>query len=143
MQPFGSGLANRAERSPSASIASSSPGSTSRTNEAPTMSSAAVSLATTQPRDSRPSTSGRTPCGVRGRRREQPAEQVGVGGGAVAGDDAGVPRPLEQLGGVHQVAVVPQGQPAADRGGAERRLSVLPGGGAGGGVAAVPDRDVP
>ena len=43
----------------------SSPGSTSRTNAAPTMSSAAVSLATTQPRASRPSTSGRKPCGSR------------------------------------------------------------------------------
>ncbi|WP_242473639.1 hypothetical protein [Blastococcus sp. TML/M2B] len=52
-------------RSPFSSIAMSSPGSTSRTTEAPTMSSAAVSLATTQPRSSRPSTSGRTPCGSR------------------------------------------------------------------------------
>ena len=43
----------------------SSPGSTSRTNDAPTMSSAAVSLATTQPRARRPSTSGRKPCGSR------------------------------------------------------------------------------
>ncbi len=50
---------------PAASMASSSPGSTSRTMVAPTMSSAAVSLATTQPRSSRPSTSGRTPCGSR------------------------------------------------------------------------------
>ena len=41
------------------------PGSTSRTNVAPTMSSAAVSDATTQPRSSRPSTSGRMPCGSR------------------------------------------------------------------------------
>ena len=32
---------------------------------APTMSSAAVSLAITQPRSSRPSTSGRMPCGSR------------------------------------------------------------------------------
>ena len=37
----------------------------SRTKEAPTMSSAAVSEATTQPRSSRPSDSGRTPCGSR------------------------------------------------------------------------------
>ena len=43
----------------------SSPGSISRTNLAPTMSSAAVSLATTQPLSSRPSTSGRKPCGSR------------------------------------------------------------------------------
>ena len=52
-------------RMPSASMASSSPGSTSRTKDAPTMSSAAVSLAITQPRSRRPSTSGRTPCGSR------------------------------------------------------------------------------
>ena len=42
-----------------------SPGSTSRTTLAPTMASAASSLATTQPRSSRPSTSGRMPCGSR------------------------------------------------------------------------------
>jgi hypothetical protein len=47
---------------PAASMAISSPGSTSRTIVAPMMSSAAVSLATTQPRSRRPSTSGRTPC---------------------------------------------------------------------------------
>jgi hypothetical protein len=46
-------------------MAISSPGSISRTKDAPTMSSAAVSLATTQPRSSRPSTSGRKPCGSR------------------------------------------------------------------------------
>ena len=46
-------------------MTTSSPGSISRTNAAPTMSSAAVSLATTQPRASRPSTSGRKPCGSR------------------------------------------------------------------------------
>jgi hypothetical protein len=43
----------------------SSPGAISRTKLAPTMSSAAVSLATTQPLSSRPSTSGRKPCGSR------------------------------------------------------------------------------
>ena len=43
----------------------SSPGAISRTNLAPTMSSAAVSLATTQPVSRRPSTSGRKPCGSR------------------------------------------------------------------------------
>ncbi|CPB98764.1 Uncharacterised protein [Mycobacterium tuberculosis] len=53
------------DRTPSASIASNSPGSISRTNEAPTMSSAAVSEATTQPRSKRPSDSGRTPYGSR------------------------------------------------------------------------------
>ena len=63
---LGLGLGERCDdRSPCSSIAMSSPGSTSRTNAAPTMSSAAVSLATTQPRSSRPSTSGRMPCGSR------------------------------------------------------------------------------
>src|SRR5205807_1139059 len=56
---------NRDERRPCSSMHSSSPGSTSRTTLAPTMSRAAVSDATTQPRSSRPSTSGRTPCGSR------------------------------------------------------------------------------
>src|SRR5271165_4693250 len=65
MQPLGSGLANRVDRTPSASMARSSPGSMSRTNEAPTMSSAAVSDATTQPRSSRPRDNGRTPYGSR------------------------------------------------------------------------------
>src|SRR5690242_16954743 len=65
MQPARSTSANRVDRRPSASIAMNSPGSISRTNDAPTMSSAAVSLATTQPRSRRPSTSGRTPCGSR------------------------------------------------------------------------------
>lgn len=50
---------------PFSSMAMSSPGSTSRMKEAPQMSSAAVSEATTQPRSSRPSTSGRMPCGSR------------------------------------------------------------------------------
>ena len=58
-------MAKLRERSPFSSMLISSPGATSRTNEAPTMSSAAVSLATTQPLSSRPSTSGRTPCGSR------------------------------------------------------------------------------
>ena len=96
---------------PSASMASSSPGSTSRTNDAPTMSSAAVSLATTQPRSSRPSTSGRTPCGSRaaysvcssaktsenaprsrGSRRIAASSTPGVGGGGgeQLGDQVGV-----------------------------------------------------
>ena len=46
-------------------MAISSPGAISRMKVAPTMSRAAVSLATTQPRSSRPSTNGRTPCGSR------------------------------------------------------------------------------
>ena len=63
--PAGVGSAKRLERSPFSSIAMNSPGSTSRTSEAPTMSSAAVSEATTQPRSRRPSTRGRTPSGSR------------------------------------------------------------------------------
>ena len=63
--PAGWAGANRCDRSPSSSMMISSPGSTSRTKEAPTISSAAVSEATTQPRSKRPSTSGRTPCGSR------------------------------------------------------------------------------
>ena len=50
---------------PDASITTISPGSTSRTKCAPTMSSAAVSLASTQPPSIRPSTSGQKPCGSR------------------------------------------------------------------------------
>ena len=46
-------------------MASISPGSTSRTTLAPMVASAASSEATTQPRSSRPSTSGRMPCGSR------------------------------------------------------------------------------
>ena len=61
MQPLGSGVAHICERIPSSLIARNSPGSTSRTNAAPTMSRAADSDATTQPRSSLPITSGRTP----------------------------------------------------------------------------------
>ena len=46
-------------------MASISPGSTSRTTLAPMVASAESSDATTQPRSSRPSTSGRMPCGSR------------------------------------------------------------------------------
>ena len=60
-QPLGSAGAKREVRRPSASMAMTSPGSTSRTTLAPRMSSAEVSEATTQPRSSRPRTSGRTP----------------------------------------------------------------------------------
>ncbi len=48
---------------------------------------------------------------------------------------------LRQLGGVHQVAVVAERQRALG-GGPEGRLGVLPHGGAGGGVAGVPDGDM-
>ena len=79
------------------------------------------------------------PCGQQG------AEDVGVGGGR--GATAGVHQarfagPGRQFGGVDQVAVVPERDAGACGGVAEHRLGVLPGGGAGGGVAAVPDRDV-
>ena len=47
-----------------------------------------------------------------------------------------------EFGGVDQVAVVPERDAGARRGVAEHRLGVLPGGGAGGGVAAVADGDV-
>ena len=63
--PWARARAKCCERRPSSSIAISSPGSISRTKLAPTMSSAAVSEVTTQPRSRRPSTSGRTPCGSR------------------------------------------------------------------------------
>jgi len=63
--PRGRAGAKLADETPRSSIVISSPGSTSRTNVAPMMSSAAVSLATAQPRSSRPSTSGRKPCGSR------------------------------------------------------------------------------
>ncbi len=64
-QPLGFAAAKRVERSPFSSMATSSPGSISRMKEAPQMSRAAVSEATTQPRSSRPRTSGRMPCGSR------------------------------------------------------------------------------
>ena len=77
---------------------------------------------------------------------EQARHDVGVGGGADEGRRApvaaavavaraavhregGVAAP-HQLGGVDEVAVVPQREAGAGRGGAERRLGVLPGGGA-------------
>ena len=63
--PLGSASAKRSERTPWSSITIISPGSISRTNEAPMMSRAAVSLANTQPRSSRPRESGRIPCGSR------------------------------------------------------------------------------
>ena len=57
-------------------MATNSPGSISRTYEAPTMSSAAVSLATTQPRSRRPSTSGRMPCGSRAAYNVDSSEKI-------------------------------------------------------------------
>ncbi len=68
---------------------------------------------------------------------------VGGGGGGAAGlDQPGLPGLAGQLGGVDQIAVVPQGNPGASRGVTKHRLSVLPCGGSGGGVAAVSDGDV-
>ncbi len=77
--------------------------------------------------------------------REQRGEEVGVVGGRDAGRTAfllgQVGDHLRQLGGVDQVAVVAE-RDRAVRGGAERRLGVLPHGGAGGRVAGVTDRDM-
>ena len=76
---------------------------------------------------------------------EQRGEHVGVGGGPPAGKEGVLAvraaGDVRELQGVDQVAVVAEGQ-AGDRGGAERGLGVLPGRGASGRVAAVPDRDV-
>ena len=80
---------------------------------------------------------------VGGRGREQLGDQVGVGARAHAAAVVQRGDLVAQLGGVDEVAVVAERDAAARRGGAERRLGVLPGGGAGGGVAAVADRDVP
>ena len=146
------------------------------------MSSAAVSEATTQPRSSRPSTSGRMPWASRAayrvfssiqtnekapRRlgehldgvlleahvrvvREQRGDQAGVVGGGrrrLRGDVQLAERagqagdPLLQLAGVGQVAVVGQ-RDRAGLGGPEGGLGVVPGAGAGGGVARVADGEV-
>src|ERR671910_699745 len=83
-------------------MATTSPGSTSRTRVAPTMSRAAVSDA---------------------------ARAAG--------------KRLGQDGGIGQVAVVGQGDPAPGGVGLKRRLGVLPAGAAGGRVAGVADRQVP
>ena len=61
MQPLGSGVAHICDRIPSSLMARNSPGSTSLTKAAPTISKAADSDATTQPRSSFPITSGLTP----------------------------------------------------------------------------------
>ena len=77
---------------------------------------------------------------------QQPGDHVGVGGATSAASGRHAARADDlraQLGGVHQVAVVAERDARADRGGGERRLGVLPGGGAGGGVPAVADGDVP
>jgi hypothetical protein len=78
--------------------------------------------------------------------REERGEQVGVVGGRDARSAAAlllgqVGDHLGELGGVDEVAVVAE-RDRAVRGGAERRLGVLPHGGAGGRVAGVTDRDV-
>ena len=146
------------------------------------MSRAAVSLATTQPRSSRPSTRGRIPCGSRaaysvcssmktkqkaprswGRTSSAVASRVRSGSSVSSAVTSAVsvvlprrsspPRwpenpsplralePVAQLGGVGEVAVVRE-RDGARVAAAERRLGVLPGAGAGRGVAAVADREV-
>ncbi len=63
------GIGEAGGPTPSASIASSSPGSMSQTKDAPTMSSAAVSEATTHPRSRRPATAAapvRVPARIQG-----------------------------------------------------------------------------
>jgi hypothetical protein len=84
--------------------------------------------------------------GVGGRGGEQLGHEVRVGarldGYAVAACGANAGDLVAQLGGVDQVAVVPEGDATSRGGGAKRRLRVLPRGGAGGGVAAVPDGKV-
>lgn len=77
--------------------------------------------------------------------REERGEEVGVVGGRDAGRTAfllgEVGDHLRELRGVDQVAVVAE-RDGTVRGGAERRLGVLPHGGAGGRVAGVTDRDM-
>ncbi len=83
--------------------------------------------------------------------RQQGGDQAGVVGRALVGAGVQVELAvgagqrldhLAQVGGVDQVAVVAQRDRAVG-GGAERRLRVVPGAGAGGGVARVADRQVP
>ena len=78
---------------------------------------------------------------------QQRGDQRGVGG--VAARELAAPLAavalgdeVDQLGGVGEVAVVPEGDGAGGRG-SERRLRVLPGAATGGRVARVPDGDVP
>ena len=159
-----------------------SPGSTSRTTLAPMVASAASSLATTQPRSSRPRTSGRMPCGSRAAYRVSSFIQTNENAPRSCGStsiercssevsgwwaSSAVTRPvslvddsrarawrssspdgpgrsatsLDSSCGVDQVAVVAERDRAVG-GGAERRLRVLPGAGAGRGVARVADGQV-
>src|SRR5215469_2826643 len=119
-----------------------SPGSISRTNVAPTMSSAAVSLATTQPLVSRPSTSGRNPCGSRAAysvcSSMKTSENAPRTSGSTAMAAAEQARKLES---VDEVAVVAESQ-AGRRRGPEGGLRVVPDGRSGGRVPAVAHRDV-
>ena len=119
------------------------------------MSSAAVSLATTQPRSSRPSTSGRTPCGSRAAysvsssmktRLKAPLQvrqhlhrglldgAAGVGG-QQRGDQRGVVGRLVRQGAGDQRALlgVPLGQPALQLEGVGQVAVVAEGDAAGGG----------
>src|SRR5699024_3072181 len=84
--------------------------------------------------------------GVLGVAVQQGGEHCGVRGavGAVVGQlhTVALGGQADECAGVGEVAVVAQGQRARG-GGAESGLSVLPGAGAGGGVAGVPQGDVP
>ena len=181
--PSGPARANLCERRPFSSMTISSPGSTSRTMLAPTVARAASSLATTQPRASRPRTSGRMPCGSRaayrcprssrrsekapwscgqhlerallergvGVVRQQRGDQAGVVGGALdAGAGGGRARPARwgarrpSPGSSWVLIRLPLWPSAIEPSAVGRKVGwaffqVLR---AGGGVAAVADRDV-
>ena len=163
-------------------MAISSPGSISRTTLAPIVARAASSEATTQPRSSRPSTSGRMPWGSRAaysvssfiQTNENAPRSIGSTSRARCSSEvsgwwasSAVTRPVSlvevstsrvcsgsspsgsgsasticcEVVGVDQVAVVAERDRAVG-GRAECRLRVLPGAGAGGRVARVPDREV-
>ncbi len=67
---------------------------------------------------------------------EHRRDEVGVGGGG-----GGAAEPGDQLAGVHEVAVVAEGE-GSNTVVLEDGLGVVPGGGAGGRVAGVPDREI-
>ncbi len=82
---------------------------------------------------------------IRGAVCQQCTQDVGVRGrdaGHLGADQPGLAGAGGQLGGVDEVAVVAERDTGARGGVAEHRLGVLPGGGAGCRVTAVPDRDV-
>src|SRR5690606_38562586 len=73
---------------------------------------------------------------------EQRGDQVRVRGGGAHVDAEPVDL-FEEVGGVDEVPVVGQGDRSARGGGPDGGLGVLPGGGPGGGVTGVADREVP